>query len=228
MFGRDPITPLNKIMGAKLRYLGDNQALLELDELRKCHALAAFNIKLARERVPDLFKTPPSRPLKIGDPVMLRNHVRNTWDPKYSVENRIISFPSERQVEVIAPNGRVKRVNIQDVHFQYPANQIVKHLPDISSFGRAVKFVYHPDNIPNLHWSLQRNLLPDDIQPKIHEQTQTENFSDKKEEIASSCQEKSCQTRPVKITPAKVTFALPLQQETFIQHIHFGKKLKTD
>jgi hypothetical protein len=234
MFGRDPITPLNKILGAKLRYLGDNMALLELDELRKCHALAAFNIKLARDKDPNILKTPPTRPLKIGDPVMIRNYVRNTWDPKYLVEYRIISFPSERQVEVVSPTGRVKRVNIQDVHFQYPANQVIRHLPDVSSFGRAVKFVYHPDNIPDLHWSLQKDLLPTNMQPKVQKDTQTqpnvqtfvskgvqtENKElDKVEGLTSPtenkvCQiktveyaEKACQTKPVKISPAKVTFA---------------------
>ena len=36
MFGQDPITPLNHIIGAKLRYLGDEHGLLALDVLRQC------------------------------------------------------------------------------------------------------------------------------------------------------------------------------------------------
>ncbi len=117
MFGQDPITPLNHIIRAKLRYLGDEHGLLALDVLRQCYSLAACNIKMARDCNPDLLGKPPDGPLRVGDPVIIKNHMRDTFDPKFLVEYRIVSFPSERQVEVVSPAGKTQVMSILDVHY---------------------------------------------------------------------------------------------------------------
>ena len=47
-------------------------------------------------------------------------------------------------------------MSILDVYYQYPANQVIRHLPDASAFGRVEKYLFHPDRVDDLHWTLQR------------------------------------------------------------------------
>ena len=211
MFGRDPITPLNYILGPKLRYVGDEFGFLQLDVLRQCYATAAFNLKKARDRNPEELKKPPDRPLKVGDPVIVRNHVREMWDPKYLVDYRVVAFPSERQVEIAAPDGKTRKVNIQDVHFQYPANQVIRHLPDAACFGRAAKYVYHPDNIPDLEWKIQKDLGPEGT-PKAAEDKAEGAPAPTEKTPTQTPAEKATDQAPAEETPEKTPEQTPTEK----------------
>ena len=181
MTGRDPITPLTKILGPRRRYLGEvgeGWSQLSLDQLTRCWALAAFNIKMARDANPEVLKSAPPGSLHVGDPVLLRNFERlkghNKLAPKYLAQYRIVRFVSDRQVEIMSAKGVKRNVNIKDIHYQYPAEQLIRQLPEEQAFGRAAKFVYHPANVSNLHWTLTADLYPQKKPPKLTKSTNTD------------------------------------------------------
>ena len=47
MFGRDPVLPLNTLLGPKIRYLGSDINVLSLEAMKNMFEIAATNLKLA-------------------------------------------------------------------------------------------------------------------------------------------------------------------------------------
>ena len=47
MFGRDPILPLNTLLGPKVRYLGNDINILSLEAMKNMYEIAATNLKMA-------------------------------------------------------------------------------------------------------------------------------------------------------------------------------------
>ena len=50
MFGRDPVLPLNTLLGPKVRYLGTDINILSLEAMKNIFEIAATNLKIAQER----------------------------------------------------------------------------------------------------------------------------------------------------------------------------------
>ena len=91
MFGRDPLTGLQKLLDETTRYLGEGGGKLDLTALHYTYQLAAQNIQMARgsskedeSLVPLVFQP--------GDLVTVRDHMAKAFDPKYKVEYRIIKM----------------------------------------------------------------------------------------------------------------------------------------
>ena len=82
MFGRDPLTGLQQLLGETTRYLGEDNGKLDLTALQNTYQLVAQNVQMARKRnVVD----EPSVALAFqpGDLVTLRDHTAKAFDPKY-------------------------------------------------------------------------------------------------------------------------------------------------
>ena len=47
MFGRDPILPLNTLLGPKMRYLGNDINVLSLEAMKNMFEIVATNLKMA-------------------------------------------------------------------------------------------------------------------------------------------------------------------------------------
>ena len=47
MFGRDPVLPLNTLLGPKVRYLGTNINVLSLGAMKNMFKIATINLKMA-------------------------------------------------------------------------------------------------------------------------------------------------------------------------------------
>ena len=47
MFGRDPILPLNTLLGSKVRYLGNDINILSLEAMKNMFEIATTNLKIA-------------------------------------------------------------------------------------------------------------------------------------------------------------------------------------
>ena len=58
MFGRDPVLPLNTLLEPKIRYMGNDINILSLEAMKNLYAIAATNLKLAREK-----RDPQEQPL---------------------------------------------------------------------------------------------------------------------------------------------------------------------
>ena len=50
MFRRDPVLPLNTLLGSKMRYLGNDLNVLSLEAMKNMFEIAATNLKIAREK----------------------------------------------------------------------------------------------------------------------------------------------------------------------------------
>ena len=49
MIGRDPVLPLNTLLGPKMRFLGNDLNILSLEAMKSMFKIAATNLKMARE-----------------------------------------------------------------------------------------------------------------------------------------------------------------------------------
>ena len=92
--------------------------------------------------------------LQPGDTVLVQNHVRGSFDPKYTGDYRVISLRGN-QVEVQPMNeGPTEMKHITHVKYILPADRYINQLPDYSAFGRKTTPRINPDYIPDLHWKL--------------------------------------------------------------------------
>ena len=82
MLGRDPILPLNTLLGPKIRYLGNDINVLSLEAMENIFEIAATNLKMAQESG-DPKDDPLPNKLQPGDTILVQNHTRGLFDPKY-------------------------------------------------------------------------------------------------------------------------------------------------
>ena len=73
-FGRDPVQPLNTLLGPKIRYLGTNLNVLSLEALKNMFEIAATNFTIAREKG-DPENNPLLTKLQPGDTVLMWRHI---------------------------------------------------------------------------------------------------------------------------------------------------------
>ena len=73
---------------------------------------------------------------------MIKNFNKKlTWDAKYVTNIRVVKLIGTRQLEVSDPTGRLRKVNISDVHKILPADFIVSSIPDKQTFVRKGKYI---------------------------------------------------------------------------------------
>ena len=153
MFGRDPILPLNTILGPKIRYMGNDINVLSLEAMKNMFEMAATNLKFVQERGDPKDTLLPNK-LQPGDTVLVQNLIKGPFDPKYIGDYRVVSLKGN-QVEVQPVNGGLTEMkHIKHVKYILPANQYIKQLPNYSIFGRRTTLRMNPDHIPDLHWNL--------------------------------------------------------------------------
>ena len=153
MFGRDPVLPLNTLLGPKMRYLGNDINILSLEAMKNMFEIAATNLKLAHEKNDSGNNHLPSK-LEPGDMVLVQNHIRGPFDPKYIGDYRVVALKGN-QVEVRpAIGGPMEMKHIKHVKYVLPADRYIKQIPDYSAFGRKTTLRLNPDKIPDLHWKL--------------------------------------------------------------------------
>ena len=70
MFGRDPMLPLNTLLGPKMRYLGSDINIPSLEAMKNMFEIAATNLKIAQERRDLKNNTRPSK-LQPSDTVLV-------------------------------------------------------------------------------------------------------------------------------------------------------------
>ena len=153
MFGRDPVSPLNTLLGPKMRYLGHDLNILSLEAMKNMFEIAATNLKMAREKG-DPENNPLPTKLQPGDMVLVQNHTKGPFDPKYVGDYRVVAVRGN-QVEVRPSiGGHTEMKHVKRVKYILLADRYIKQIPDYTAFGRKTTFRLNPDKIPNLHWSL--------------------------------------------------------------------------
>ena len=151
MFGRDPMTGLEKLLGDTVRYFGENGGRLDLTALQNTYQLAAQNIQKATEKaegkeplVPSIFQS--------GDLVTLHDHTAKAFDPKYKGEYRIVKMLGKTQVLLRNARGEEMKHHVTHIKKTNLVEETVDKIPDFKKFGRAVKLCLNPDMVPNLGW----------------------------------------------------------------------------
>ena len=82
---------------------------------------------------------------KIADLIMIENfNKKSNWKAKYIPNFRIIRLIGTRQLKVSDPTGRLKKVNICDVHKSLPSEFMVSCIPDEQVFDRKGKYINDP------------------------------------------------------------------------------------
>ena len=153
MFGRDHILPLNTLLEPKIRYMGNDINILSLEAMKNMFKIAATNLKLAQEREDPKDNLSPTK-LQPGDTVLVQNHLKGLFDPKYIGDYRMVSLKGN-QVEVQPTNGGPTEMkHIKHVKYILPANRCINQLPNYFMFGRKTTLRMNPDHILDLHWNL--------------------------------------------------------------------------
>ena len=86
--------------------------------------------------------------------VLIQNHVKGPFDPKYVGDYRVVSLKGN-QVEIQpAVGGPTEMKHIKHVKYILPTDRYIDQLLDYSGFGRKTTLRINPDQIPDLHWKL--------------------------------------------------------------------------
>ena len=137
MFGRDPITPIAKLLEPRPRYYRDKGGTLRMDTLRKLYMVTAENICRARDKVP---RKEVCNKLQVEDLVFVRDPDSGVFEPRYSPNYQIIAIHGTNRIEVqdekghrsVRRAGHMKRIEpVDKVCRQLPPEEVYKQ------FGRT-------------------------------------------------------------------------------------------
>ena len=121
MFGRDPVLPLNTLLGPRMRYLGNDINIVSLEAMKNMFEIAATNLKMAQEQG-DPKDNPLPTKLQTGDTVLVQNHIRGPFNPKYIGDYCVVSLKGN-QVEVQPLiGGPTEMKHIKHVKYILPAD----------------------------------------------------------------------------------------------------------
>ena len=148
MFGRDPVVLLNSLLMPAVRYLGTDENILsrsfkEYVPVFCKHlgtSLEEKGYQSPRYLIENLARVIPF--------ILLMDHTASMWDPRYTRDYQIVSFPRKTQVEVADSKGKVKILHILDVKYVLPAERVTSKLSDYQSFGRQSKLRIDPKDDP--------------------------------------------------------------------------------
>ena len=98
MFGRDPITPVAKLLEPKPRYYGERGAALKMDTLRRLYTIVVQNIHKAREKLPK--KEEELHKFKVNDMVLVKDPDAAVFEPRYQPNFRVTAIIGNNRIEV--------------------------------------------------------------------------------------------------------------------------------
>ena len=137
MFGRDPLTGLQQLLGETARYLGGDNKKLDLTALQNTYQLVAQNIQMARKRS-EVDELPAVQAFQPGDLVVLRDHTANVFYPKYKGKYQIIKYLGKTQVLLRNSKGEEAKHHVAYLKKTSPVQETVEKIPDFKNFRRAV------------------------------------------------------------------------------------------
>ena len=153
MFGRDPVLPLNPLLKPKIRYMGNDINIIALETMKNIYEVATTNLKIACEKG-DPQEPKPHTKLQPGDTVLVQNHNKGPFNPKYIGDYRVVSLRGN-QVEIQpAVGGPTEMKHLKHVKYILPADKYISKLSDYSRFGRKTTLCINPELISDLHWKL--------------------------------------------------------------------------
>ena len=153
MFGRDPITPVAKLLEPKARYYGERGATLKMDTLRKLYTVVVQNIRKAREKIPTKEEEPHK--FKVNDMVLVKDPDAAVFEPRYQPNFRVTAIFGKNRIEVQDERGHKSVRRSAHVKYIESSEKVEKQLPSkeiIKNYGRSAKLLLAPRDIPDLHF----------------------------------------------------------------------------
>ena len=155
MFGRDPITPVAKLLEPKPRYYGERGGALKMDTLRRLYTIVVQNIRKAREKLPKKEEEPHS--FKINDMVLVKDPDTAVFKPRYQPNFRVTAIYGNNRIEVKDERGHKSVRRSAHVKYIAPSVKVIQQLPTeqvVENYGRSTKLLLVPKDIPNLHFNI--------------------------------------------------------------------------
>ena len=153
MFGRDPITPVAKLLEPKPRYYGERGSALKMDTLRRLYTMVVQNIRKAREKLPKKEDEPHN--FKVNDMVLVKDPDAAVFEPRYQPNFRVTAIFGNNRIEVQDERGHKSIRRSAHVKYIEPSEKVVKQLPGkqvLKNYGRSSNLLIAEKDIPDLHF----------------------------------------------------------------------------
>ena len=153
MFGRDPITPVAKLLEPKPRYYGERGAVLKMDTLRRLYTIVVQNIRKAREKLPKKEEEPHK--FKVNDMVLVKDPDAAVFEPRYQPNFRVTAIFGNNRIEVQDERGHKSVRRSAHVKYIDPGEKVLRQLPSqkvVKNYGRSAKLLLAPKDIPDLQF----------------------------------------------------------------------------
>ena len=115
--------------------------------------IATTNLKLAQEKI-DPEDDPKPVQLQPGDTVLVQNHSKGPFEPKYIGDYHVVLIKGNRVEVRPSIGGPTEMKHVKHVKYVHPADRYIKLVPDYSNFGRKATLRMNPKDIPDLKWQL--------------------------------------------------------------------------
>ena len=151
MFGRDPITPITKLLEPRLKFYGEKGVSLRMDTLHKLYTVAAENIRRAREKHPRQEVAVPR--FQVNDLVLVKDPDSVVFELRYMPNYRIVAIHGKNRIEVQDEKGHKLIRRSGHVKPCHPAEKVCHQLPSqevYEQYGRTSKLLIHPRDIPHI------------------------------------------------------------------------------
>ena len=124
MFGRDPITPVAKLLEPKPRYYGERGTALKMDTLRRLYTVVVQNICKAREKIPT--KEEELHKFKVNDMVLVKDPDAAVFEPRYQPNFRVTAIFGKNRIEVQDKRGHKSVRRSAYVKYIEPSEKVEK------------------------------------------------------------------------------------------------------
>ena len=155
MFGRDPITPVAKLLEPRPRYYGERGSALKMDMLRRLYMVVVQNIRKAREKIPKKQDEPHS--FKVNDMVLVKDPDAAVFEPRYQPNFRVKAIFGNNRIEVQDEHGHKSIRRSAHVKYIEPSEKIIQQLPSeqvLKNYGRSSKLLLAAKDIPDLQFDV--------------------------------------------------------------------------
>ena len=156
MFGRDPITPIAKLLEPKPRYYGERGAALKMDTLRRLYMIVVQNIRKAREKLPKKEEKPHQ--FKVNDMVLVKDPDTAVFEPRYQTNFRVTAIFGNNRIEVQDERGHKSVRRSAHVKYIDPSEKVEKQLLSeqvVKNYRRSSKLLLAEKDIPDLHFDIK-------------------------------------------------------------------------
>ena len=124
IYGRDPLEGHTRLLGpGSIKYLGDNKGLILFAEL--CKLWSAHTKSLQENRLLKTEKVKKNKNFKVhnfkvGQLIAVKNHLRNTFEPKFVSDYRILKIVNKCTLLIKSPTSKhVKLTLMMQSQFQH-------------------------------------------------------------------------------------------------------------